>query len=194
MQSPLNINETIRQYNMDGATTEEKMFYHISPTAYAQGDVVSVESFNGTTFYHQGLDSQKKAIDNYLSENRPGVEPSRDHCIYAFDKPEYCVFFRNKELRAGETFHLYKCKVDNNNGHPMILVGMMKTPSEQIKEKLANEYWNPTRSWKLLEYMSEKIEILEEIPITAELITHSIMIGKCYYSEDYDRANYFLKH
>lgn len=173
---------------------EEKTLYHISPNEYAQGEVVSVEAFNDMTLYHQGLDSIKKDIDNYLSENRPEGEPLRNLCIYAFDRMEYCVYFRNKELRAGETFHLYRCKLNSQNGHPMILVGKMESVSELDKERLRKEYWNPTKHWKLLEYMSGKMEILEEIPITAELQTRSIMIGRSDYSEDYDRAHYFLKH
>ena len=173
---------------------EEKTLYHISPNTYAEGEVVSAETFSGSTIYHQGLDGVKKDIDDFLSENRPEGEPSRDRCIYAFDRIEYCVYFRNKELRAGETFHLYRCKMDIQNGHPMILVGKMESVSEPDKERLRNEYWNPTKHWKLLEYMSDKMEIQEEIPISAELQTRSMMIGWCDYSEDYDRANYFLDH
>ena len=175
---------------LENETTEGKIFYHISSCAYVQGDVVSIDTFNGVTHYHQNLSREDKEIDNYLSENRSTYAPSRSHCIYAFVKMEYCVYFRNKELRNGETFHLYKCKMDVSKGHPMILVGKIKSASEQDREKLKEEYWNPTRKWMLLEYLSDTIEILEEIPITPELITRSTMIGQCDYSEDYDRANH----
>lgn len=174
--------------------TEEKILYHISDQKYAPGEVVSVDRFSGLTRYHQGLSDENKGINDYLSEGRPDGEPCRSHCIYAFDKLEYCIYFRNKELIEGKEYHLYKCKMNKRKGHPMILVGRMCSASAECRERLKEEYWKPTINWHFLEYLSESIEIQEEVPLEKELQARSINCGRVKYTEDYDKVGYFLSH
>lgn len=101
----------------------------------------------------------------------------------------YCVYFRKNELHDGKELHLYKCLMKEASGHPMILVGMIGKAEGSKREELRKEYWQPTKNWKVLEYMAEEIQILEEIAITGNLRRTSMMNGNCDYADDASLAN-----
>lgn len=165
--------------------------YHITDQEYQHGPINS-HNFDGDSYYHQGLEDGKKEINEYLSANRPEDEPSRQLCLYAFEKPEYCVFFKKKEILQGQTMHLYKCEMNSPHGHPMILVNVFQNVSEDKWEQLNAEYWHPTKSWKVMEHLVEEMQIIEEIPITGTFRSSSFLIGNNDYAEDFLKASRFL--
>lgn len=158
--------------------------YHITDKEYELGQIVDVNDFDGYSNYHLGLTASQRAINEYLSDNRPTGEPSRQLCLYAFEKPEYCIYFRKNDISRGQTMHLYKCEMNSLQGHPMILVNQFSNTLESNWGKLKNEYWHPTKVWKLKEQMAEEMRILEEIPITSTLRSSSFMIGNNDYADD----------
>lgn len=162
--------------------------YHITEKEYEKGSKVSVESFVGATRYYDGLSEENKPIDDFLSAGRPDNEPSRKKCIYAFDKPEYCYYYGRSQMTKAKTLHLYKCEMDCLLGHPMILVGYLsKKLSKSQRKQIHSEYWNPTRDWYFLEYLSTKMDIIEEITIDDDLESKIYAAGSNY-ADDYDEA------
>ena len=165
--------------------------YHITDKEYQPGQIVNINDFDGDSYYHHELTDGRKKINEYLSANCPTGEPSRQLCLYAFEKPEYCVYFRKKDITEGQPLHLYKCEMTSPQGHPMILVHQFEALTEDRWEQLCNEYWHPTKKWNLMEHMAEEMQILEEIHITGALRCSSFMIGNNDYADDSVKARCF---
>lgn len=165
--------------------------YHITDKEYQPGQIVNINDFDGDSYYHHELTEGRKKINEYLSANRPEGEPFRQLCLYAFEKPEYCVYFRKKDILKGLSFHLYRCEMNSSQGHPMILVHKFECLAEENWEQLRNEYWHPTKQWKLMEHLAEELHILEEIPIEGAFQNISFMIGNDDYADDVIKARCF---
>ena len=165
------------------------MVFHISHKIYQPGEIVSIKNYDGDSYYHQGLSPKYKDINKFLSDGKPKGMPARELCIYAFDDMAYCVYFMKNEIADGQNLHLYKCLMQEACGHPMILVGKIANVKEEKWEELRNEYWHPTKNWKVMEYMTEEIQIVEKLEITGNLRTSSKIKGAVYYSDDVLIAN-----
>lgn len=165
--------------------------YHITDKEYQPGQIVNINDFDGDSHYHHKLTEGWKKINEYLSANRPEGEPFRQLCLYAFEKPEYCVYFRKKDILKGLSFHLYQCEMNSTQGHPMILVHQFERLAEENWEQLRNEYWHPTKQWKLMEDLADELQILEEIPIEGAFRNRSFMIGNDDYADDVIKARCF---
>lgn len=168
------------------------ILYHITDKDYQPGQIVNVRDFDGDSIYHQSLQASQKIINEYLSAHRPVGQPSRQLCIYAFEKPEYCVYFRKEIVIAEHSMNLYRCEMNSPQGHPMILVNQFEVISDDKWEQLSNEYWYPTKRWNLMEHMAEEMHVLEAIPITNTFINSSKMIGNNDYADDFINANNFF--
>ena len=158
--------------------------FHISKEQYERGQIVDIKNFGEETFYHRNLTENQRNIDNYLSVGKPDGYPERKLCIYAFAKPEYCVYFQMKNICKGGNWYLYRCNMDVFSGHPMFLVGEMEKTGPDRWEVLRNEYWYPNKKWKLLEYLSDKIEIVEEIKVSERLMGLAMTNGASDYADD----------
>ena len=165
--------------------------YHITDKTYPLEEI-DINNYAGDSLYHQGLLNDLKKVNNFLSDYKPVDEPARNKCFYAFEKPELCVYFKKSELKNGHDYHLYKCKMNSSQGHPMIMMNQFMKIPEDKWEILSNEYWHPTQPWKVLEQLSEKMEIIEEIPITELMITSMSMVGMCDYVDDANRVRLLL--
>lgn len=172
------------------------LLYHITNKEYSLGKV-STGDFVGESSYHQGLGIKKKEINIFLSEHRPDCEPSRQRCIYLFDNPLYCVYFKKAEYDQGEQLHLYECEVAGKIlGHPMILVNQFAKNQKNKWVCLSEEYWAPTMCWAVKEYLAEEVKIVREIQIQGLMQAPAGMIGvsrvSVLYSQDLDKANSFV--
>lgn len=81
--------------------------------------------------------------------------------------------------------------MNSPQGHPMILVHQFECLAEENWEQLRNEYWHPTKQWKLMEHLAEELHILEEIPIEGAFQNISFMIGNDDYADDVIKARCF---
>ena len=163
--------------------------YHISENIYERGEVVRAKDFGDSTRYHQSLSEENKVIDLYLSSVRPEGEPERQLCIYAFAKMEYCLYFMRKDMQDGKKLHLYSCEMNTQNGHPMYLIrSLQQCTDEGKKEAISKDYWQPTKNWNVLEYMSDEMCVLEEIPITGALCTRAFGMTGFAYSDDASKS------
>lgn len=158
--------------------------FHISKEQYVHGQIVDIKNFGEETKYHNNLTKYQKEIDDYLSAGKPDGYAERKLCIFAFDKPEYCVYFRMKDIREGGIWHLYRCNMDVQSGHPMSLVHAIEKTGSDHWSKLRSEYWHPQKAWKVLEHLSDKIEIVEEIEISERLWGIAMTKGASDYVDD----------
>lgn len=163
--------------------------YHITNKEYHIGQVVNVRDFDGESIYHQELENNQKIINEFLSANRPEGEPSRQFCFYAFEKPEYCIYFREKEMIAGQTLHLYSCVMNSEQGHPMILVNQFQKVTEDKWTELCKEYWKPSKKWYFLEYLADEMHIIEELTLRDFNNPRAIMRARLDYLDDASKIN-----
>ena len=165
---------------------EDLELYHISCAEYPSGSIVPLPE---VTLYHQnaianGLDW----IDNYLDSKKPTTAPSRSRTFYAFGNIQHCLSFFNSRICETGSKRLYKVTMENPVSAPMCLTDGLKNNGEGhvTNEAIAAEYWNPKNKWKVLEYLSEKMQILEDITTS---ITGLPQFGNFFYVEDQKRRN-----
>ena len=150
---------------------EELELFHISSEKYKVREVVNAPE---ETNYHKGRkEMQQDWVDDLLDSVKPANAPSRKSTLFAFDKPFFCTAFRKQELRKGDVFYLYKVKMLNPYKAPMTIVGRIEKKLFN-NDALANAYWDQTFIWNFYEYLSVKMEIIEEITITEAMINNPI--------------------
>lgn len=145
---------------------EEKKLYHISCLEYAKGYLVPLPE---VTFYHQYVTEKGLGwIDDYLNSLKPANYPSRSRTFYAFGNIQHCLSFFSRRICETGNKRLYKVQMENPITAPMCLTDGLKNNGEgnDNNEAIANEYWHPIRKWKVLEYLSERMQILEDITST----------------------------
>ena len=155
--------------------------YHITCNEYPLGQLIPLPD---KTLYHEnaiaiGLDW----IDNYLDSFKPSIAPSRSKTFYAFGEIQHCLAYFNTRICDNGTKRLYKIFMDNPYSSPMCLTDGLKNNGigHKSNELIANEYWNPKNQWKVLEFLSEKMIIQEDI---TDSIKNLPQFGTFFYGED----------
>ena len=160
--------------------------FHITPIDYPLGMVTSIAD---TSHFHQAtLLDERRWINEFLDTNRPVSTPSRKKSFHAFDSISNCFgYWGNKPCTTGGP-NLYKVKMTNPRKVPMALVNKLHRKGEGhgTNIQIACEYWTPTNNWKFNEFLSEEMEILEQIDISiiSRFNNAIILLG-----QDYDLAN-----
>lgn len=62
----------------------------------------------------------------------------------------------------------YKVKMSSPIALPICLTDSLIIDSLEHNRKIATEYWHPIEEWKILEYLSNQMEILEVINEASE--------------------------
>lgn len=165
------------------------IFYHASNLQFNEGQVYSIENFQGdTTYDHKRRSNQEKIINIQLDKARPNGVISRIKCIYLFSNLEQCKeYARNAKLK-----HIYSvCPSDKIYGpYPMTIVTTLLNCQETIREVVINEYWNHTQKWKVYEYITSSIIVLEEISLENKILN---MAGFDDYVTDRELSNRMFK-
>ncbi len=141
----------------------ELVLYHITCKEYPIGKVPTLE---GESFYHQSTQNDERAWINQFLDTRKNVEnPSRKKAFYACDNINNCKALKSTVAKPNCTPRIYKVKMIYPSTSPMALVThLMKLgQNHEHNNNVANEYWNPTFDWKFYEYLSEQMEIIEEV-------------------------------
>lgn len=132
--------------------------YHASSKQYSIGDIIDAETFVQTLYY---TNTNHKWVDELLDEYRPAEYPSRKKTLYAFKKMQHCLAFVNKNLTEQHFF--YKVEMEKAIPCPMYLTDGLKSFDKTKHGEIAKEYWNSTHDWKYLEYLCQKMVILEQV-------------------------------
>ena len=134
--------------------------YHVSCKEYQVNQVIKAEDFETTEYYENAVAEDKGWIDNFLDENKPENAPDRKKTLYAFDNISNCGAF--KSTCEGEIFY-YEVEMVEPISCPMCLTGALVEGSEELNNTLREEYWNPTKDWKYLEYLSLEMKIIDKV-------------------------------
>jgi hypothetical protein len=142
---------------------EELEYFHITCKEYTVGEILTLTH---TTYYHlNAVANGLEWIDNYLDSLKPDIAPSRRRTFYAFGNLQHCLsFFNNRRCEKGNK-RIYKVKMANPYAAPMCLTDGLKNNGQDHESNhlIAEEYWNPKNNWKVLEYLSEKMQIMEDV-------------------------------
>lgn len=143
---------------------QEIELFHITCVEYQIGIVNPIEDLS---FYHNStLNDYRSWINDFLDENSPEGFPSRKRTFYACDTILNCKALKSTIIANSDCVpKIYKVKMNNPKKAPMALVTRLLQLGNDNPSNinLANEYWTPTKDWRFYEYLSEEMEILEEI-------------------------------
>lgn len=142
------------------------------------------------TKYH--LDSVSKGsgwINELLDKYKPTNYTPRVSSYYACDKVENCKAFIGTKRIDGKEPIFYKIEMDcESSGHPMVLTDVIRRLRQNHNRiaEVINEYWNPKQNWQYLEFLSDKMTIIDIIN-KPDII--SFGIGRAHYEHDFKLAN-----
>ncbi len=141
----------------------ELELYHITCKAYPIGKVPPLE---GESLHHLTTQTDVKAwINDFLDLYRSNEVPSRKKTFFACDSIMNCKALKSTVAKANCTPRIYKVKMKSPSKLPLALVNHLFVLGQGHTKniELANEYWNPTKNWNFYEYLSEEMEIIEEV-------------------------------
>ncbi|SFW90378.1 hypothetical protein [Chitinophaga sancti] len=160
---------------------EEQELFHITCNEYPSGFIVPLPDH---TLYHQEAIAKGTAwIDNYLDDFRPINAPSRSRTFYAFGSIQHCLSFYSSRICAIGSKRIYKVHMVSPYPAPMCLTDGLKKNGEGhvINQDIAIEYWCPRNEWRVLEYLSEIMQIHEDVTAS---INGLPQFGNFFYGED----------
>jgi hypothetical protein len=133
--------------------------FHISCTLYVPGQIVNAPEL---TKYHTRTIAQGHGwVDELLDKYKPDSAPSRKSTLFAFASKWHCTgFWDKKRVCENGGPYLYRVKMIDPHKAPMKIVGCI-AEDLYCNEDLAAAYWECDSNWKLLEYLSEQMEIIE---------------------------------
>jgi hypothetical protein len=127
----------------------------------------------GSKSYDYSDDPERQKLEDFLESKRPPGSCSRLTSWFACDDPAKSARYLDGELnykkKADVTGQprLYAIEFGEFSRQPMILVNTIRntlaTNDAETAEKLATEYWRPTRDWKFWEYTAPEIRIVAEV-------------------------------
>lgn len=152
--------------------------FHVSTKEYEVGKIIKAEVFANTEYYRNAIANGKSWIDDYLDNSKPENAPERKNAIFAFDSIENCVAFKGQN----KANFYYKVRMNNPIACPMCLTDALKENETEANIRISNEYWNPSKDWKFLEYLSSEMEIIEIIEAPD---LYQLAKGKMNYDDDH---------
>jgi hypothetical protein len=162
--------------------------YHITCKVYPIGRVPTLE---GESFYHLSTQIDDRAwINQFLDSQKSSEMPSRKKAFYACDSIMNCKALKSTVAKPHCTPRIYKVRMATPSKSPMALVNhLFQLGQNHTKNvEVANEYWNPTEDWKYYEYLSDEMEVIEQITIENWISGGLIALG-----EDRELANKLYK-
>ena len=139
-------------------------YFHTTNKQIPVGETFSIEMFDGdTTTDHSNRSEPEKEINNLLDSARPEGTLSRKKCIYLFNNLAICKAYA-RSLGAN---HIYKVisHEDIFGPYPMTLLTTLKSCNDGNRQPIIEEYWNNTQNWKVNEFLTSSIVIMEEISL-----------------------------
>ena len=132
-------------------------FFHVTNEAYSVGDHI------GPYPNPRAPDDENRAsIDEFLDARKPDAAPSRSRAVFAFKSAAEAAHYgaAQRLSRLYEvTFPSPPCPA------PIVLIGRLESigTSSQSADALADEYWNPTSGWEVLEQLGWECEVVDVV-------------------------------
>ncbi|MHA7842055.1 MAG: hypothetical protein ACX93I_01965 [Winogradskyella sp.] len=140
--------------------------YYISNTKYNVGDLLPLKEEDNR--YHKlKKEEGKEWVNDVLDNEKPEGFPFRRTAYYAFDDPDYCIYYYKAEMTGNEQVYLYEVELTNQITAPMRLTQTIlnNEGKNELIEELAREYWNPTKNWNFLEYLGNTMKIVAVLEV-----------------------------
>lgn len=156
---------------MTQATTQcFREYYHASQRHYSVGEAIGPlpNDQHGYFVSSHPEGSPQAQAEQKLKICRPANRIGRERCIFLFNSLEQCILYFDAEYNHNpQNYFIYTVTAPENTGHPMVLVDRMAkllNTSSQIDstfvDRIANEYWTPTRKWKFPEFLCNSCTVL----------------------------------
>lgn len=158
--------------------------FHISCKEYKEGDIIKSSDFKITEYYKDKTAKKQNWIDDFFDADSPENAPIRRQALFAFDKMENCIAFKNE---CENNIYLYKVEMKEMIACPMCLIDRLEQNNEAKNTIIREEYWKPKEEWEFLEYLSDEMEIIDIISDYNVIKLRNN--GKYNYEKDYDKCN-----
>lgn len=142
-------------------------YFHTTNKPLQVGENFSIDMFEGdTTIDHTNRCEEQKKTNDIFDKYRPNGVLSRKKCIYLFSNLSQCKKYANN--KGYQYIYEVKCNDEVFGPYPMTLVTSLAKNPENMD--IVNEYWSPTKSWKVFEFLTSSIVVLQIIPFEHERI------------------------
>jgi hypothetical protein len=111
-------------------------------------------------------DSQDRQVEDILEKFRGGRSVSRLNAFFVTKNESDCAIYLKNQGYMGSIL-IYKVRLLASCYHPMVLVDRIKMHlgNDEILKQIAEGYWHPSQDWKYFEFLSDSMEILEEVAV-----------------------------
>lgn len=168
--------------------------FHVSRYEYTPGQVIKI-SPDRVTHFHAALEEANNiAAEDRLKPHRPDGVPCRTNCIYVFETLADCSLYGSSQHQNAEV-HYYRVRMEKAAKVPMVLVDQIRQqvdPTPAQIERMASEYWRPSEPWEFWEYVTDAIEIVDEVS-PLDMGSFEVMGAQGSYIDDNERAKEFCQ-
>lgn len=118
-----------------------------------------------------GIPAHRRPVEVFLERARPKHMASRLSCIFACTSPQQADVYLDGELglstpTVARFLYALEAKAASS-AHPMCLVDAVKRSlndgDTNRADRLAAEYWSPTRKWRFNEYLCTGVTAIDEV-------------------------------
>jgi hypothetical protein len=168
--------------------------FHVSRYEYAPGQIIEIGP-DRITHFHSALEQANNvAAEDRLKPYRPEGVACRTNCIYAFDNLANCSIYGSSQ-HPNEKVHYYRVLMEAAAAVPMVLVDQIRAqldPTDEQIKQMAQEYWEPTKLWKFIEYLTDAIEVSEVVQ-PVDMGSFEAMGAQCSFANDIELAKEFCQ-
>jgi hypothetical protein len=140
-----------------------KPLFHTSKFIYEVGQIIRIE---GDTYWSKNRTGKNEIL---LENSRPKERLGRSKACFAFGSIEHCQTYAGSVdfLRTETKNYFYQVELLNPELSPMrpvsgLGIALANRPDSDFGMlSLAREYWHPTESWNIIEYLSSEMKIVK---------------------------------
>lgn len=171
---------------------KEPLFFHATYTKHQEGERIAATRRTSNC-------RARGVVEVILERGRPSDACSREEALYTTRYPAYTLVYIQSELarlatdsckKGSESIHVYEVELAVSEPHPMALVDRIRSISLKntpIVQEIVSEYWNPTKDWRFLEYITNSVRITRELETTSiSLVDRTVAFMT--YQRDYKMA------
>jgi hypothetical protein len=146
-------------------------FFHVAPRIYGVGDVIQRTGISD----FQANRAELAWVEELLEAERPEHAPSRGIAQFSFRSASYAQGYGSAETRSftgqgdGLKRYLYRVEAEMPWPAPLVLVDFLrKAGRNALGREIAGEYWKRGENWKVIEFLSPKLVVLEIVELTGD--------------------------
>lgn len=156
------------------------VFYHGSSYKYEIGNILDSSKIKEYDFISNSKSQGQLWKDELIDKSSKNHK--RQNSLYAFDNLVYCQAYM--ESKKESNFFIYKILFpESSKCAYCIPTYLKKEMNEETQLGLSKEYWDPKLDFKIYEYLSNRIEIVD---IEKERNPTAKILMNIHLNEDFD--------